>query len=345
MDGVDEPKLLIEGVASPHGYALRPSEAELLEEAEVVFWVGPQIETFLDDALPSLAHHADVVRMDATDGLTQLEFREGGVWAAHDHDHGDHDHGDHDHDDHAEHDHDHEDHAEHDHDDHAENDHDDHDHAEHDHDHDHEDHAEHDHGDEHADHDHDHEDHAEHAHDDHDHAHGAFDAHIWMDPENAKVMVGAIVAALSEHDPDHADAFAANGEAMISELDELSAEIEEMLEPVLGEPFIVFHDAYQYFEARYGLAGVGSITLDPEIPPGAGRVSELREIIEDRGAVCVFSEPQFAPRIVTTLIDGTDVDTAVLDPLGANIAPGTDHYAEMMRANARAMVECLGGTS
>ena len=171
------------------------------------------------------------------------------------------------------------------------------------------------------------------------------DAHIWMDPENAKVMVGTIVETLSAADPDNADRYADNGARMTQDLDALKSELDNMFASVRDEPFIVFHDAYHYLEARFDLNGAGSITVNPEVPPGAARVRELRDTIADRGAVCVFSEPQFQPRIVTTIIEGTDASTAELDPLGAAIENGPNLYGDMMRANAEAIVECLGGTS
>lgn len=306
MAGVDEPFLLVKGGASPHTYSLKPSDAKALGEASVVFWVGESLEHFLTDRIGTLADHAKIVELMDADDMKILSFREGGTWEPDD----DGDHDDHGQDNHAAHD---------------------------DHDHDHGDHAHDEHGeashDEHADAGHDH------------HHHGGSDPHIWLDPENAEVMVGEIVDTLSEVDADHAATYKANGEALIARLEALDIELRDMLEPVADKPFIVFHDGYQYFDAHYGLNGVGSVTVSPEVQPGAARIAEIRDKITELGAVCVFSEPQFEPRLVATVTEGSDARTGVLDPLGANLADGPDLYFEMMRANAKALVNCLGGTS
>ncbi len=169
------------------------------------------------------------------------------------------------------------------------------------------------------------------------------DAHVWLDPINAIAMVGAIEHGLSEAAPEHAATFAANADALRERLDALHHELEETLAPVSSAPFIVFHDAYQYFEARYGMAGVGSITLGPEIQPGARRLVEIRDRMAADDVACVFQEPQFEPRLVTVIVEGTDVRVGTLDPLGADIEPGPDAYFELMRALANSLSECLSG--
>ena len=158
-------------------------------------------------------------------------------------------------------------------------------------------------------------------------------------------MLKAIAATLSEADPANAETYGKNAEAMIARVEALEDELETMLEPVKDKPFIVFHDAYQYFENHFGLNAAGSITISPEVQPGAARVAELRNKVRELDAVCVFSEPQFEPRLVATVTEGTDARTGVLDPLGANLADGPDLYFEMMRANAKALADCLTGTS
>src|SRR5207253_1959120 len=77
------------------------------------------------------------------------------------------------------------------------------------------------------------------------------------------------------------------------------------LVPIAAKPYVVFHDAFQYFERRYGLNVVGSISINPEVPPSAKRLTELRRKIRSLGAVCVFAEPQFDTRLVDNLIEGT----------------------------------------
>tara|TARA_Y100001954_G_C15662458_1_gene528448 strand:- start:12 stop:944 length:933 start_codon:yes stop_codon:yes gene_type:complete len=198
----------------------------------------------------------------------------------------------------------------------------------------------------HDDHD-DHDDHKGHDdHDDHDdHAHGAYDPHIWLDPINAKVLVHDIEEALVASDPANAAIYKANADRIMANLDALVAEIDATLDPVKSQGFIVFHDAYQHFEQRFGMSAVGSITVSPEVLPGAERVRELQEKVRGSNASCVFSEPQFEPKLVATITENTDAGTGVLDPLGASLKNGPDLYFNLIRGMAASLKGCLGGTS
>jgi len=329
MEGVATPDILIDGAASPHGFALKPSQATQLQDADLVFWVGEGLETALAKALTSVAGNAEVIELMEAPGLTLLPYRTSGGFGAHDHDdHGDgkedpqDDHDDDDHDEHADdkHDEDHDDNA--------------HGHDDHDEDHD-------DHGDEHEEHD----DHAE-GHDDHaaghdDHDHDGTDAHIWLDPNNALAMIDVIAAELAENDAENADAYAANADAMKKRITELTAEIDKELASVRGRPFVVFHDAYHYFEDRFSVQAAGAITLNPETPAGADRISEVRETIKDLEVVCVFSEPQFTPKLVDVVLEGSNAKTAVLDPLGTGLENGPGLYEALLRKTADSMTDCL----
>ncbi len=329
MAGVGEPSLLVKGAGSPHTYALKPSQAQLLQDAELVFWMSHDLEAFLENSIESIATNAKSVPLMEAHGLTKLAFREGGAFDSHDHDDND----DHGHEEHDEHKHD-----EHGHDDHDEHKHDERGHEDHD-EHGHEDHDEHKH-DEHKHDQHGHEDHD--GHDDHDeHAHHGEDPHVWLDPVNAKAMVHEIEEALVEADPSNAAAYEANAEALMSRLDDLVAEIDAELEPVKGRGYVVFHDAYQYFEARFGVSAVGSITVSPEVLPGAERVAELQDKVRDLGATCVFSEPQFEPKLVATVTENTNAGTGVLDPLGTSIDDGPDLYFTLIRNMAASLKGCL----
>lgn len=304
MQGVGEPRLLVEGGNSPHTYTMRPSDAEALQNADLVFWVGPDLEFFLDEALETVSVDAKTVALEHAAGISTLEPRAGGMFEEHDHEH--------------DHDHDH---------DHAEGD-EHHDHGDEDHDHEHED--DHDHAD--ADHDHDG---AEHDHDEH------IDPHLWLDPDNAKAMVVAIEEALIEADEENAAVYAKNADALLARLDELEETIEAELDPVRGTPFVVFHDAYHYFEQAFAIEASGSVTVDPQTSPGARRIADIREKIAGLNAVCVFTEPQFDPRTVDTIIEGSDARRGVMDPLGADIADGPDLYFELLENLAVSLKSCL----
>lgn len=302
MEGVGAPALIVRGSGSAHQHSLRPSDARALESAAIVFRVGESMETFLNAPLKSLAAGAKVVSLEHAPGLTLLDSREGGPFEAHSH-------GD-DHDDAHDDGHAHDGHAQ---DGHAHDDHGEHDHA-----------------------------HEDHAHEDHGHGdHGGHDLHVWLDPENAKAMTAEIARVLAEADPANAARYAANAQAYSGRLDALIAEVASTVEPVRARPAIVFHDAYQYFEKRFGIDVAGSITVSPEVLPGAQRLAEIRAKVEELGATCVFSEPQFEPKLVSVVIEGTQARTGVLDPLGAAIADGPDLYVQLIRDLGTSFATCL----
>lgn len=340
MGDVGAPSLLVSGAGSPHTYSMRPSEAQMLESASLIFWVGHDLEMFLDGPLDTLAGNATVVELGEADGLTRLAYREGGPFESHDHAHhaeaeGEHDHAhesaSHDADDAHDHAHEHEEAA-----------------AESDHAHEHEDDeaeaAEAAHSHEHA-----HEDEADagsahdHAHEaEAGHAHGAYDMHFWLDPENAKVMVREIEAALSAADPDNAQTYAANAAATTERLDVLLTETQAAIDNVDNRGFVVFHDAYQYYENRFGIEAAGSITVSPEVMPGAQRLTDIQERVRELGAACVFSEPQFEPRLVSVITEGTEAKAGVLDPLGADLEDGAELYFELIGNLTTSLTSCLG---
>jgi len=158
-------------------------------------------------------------------------------------------------------------------------------------------------------------------------------------------MVAHIVDVLSEADPANAGTYRENGAEMTTRLDDLTAELSDTLAPVRDKPFLVFHDAYQYFEAAFDLNSVGAITLNPGVQPSAQRVREISEKIEEAGAACIFAEPQFEPKLVGVVTEGADARAGVLDPLGADISAGQDLYFQLMRQNARALADCLSAAS
>ncbi|MEO1702377.1 MAG: zinc ABC transporter substrate-binding protein ZnuA [Pseudomonadota bacterium] len=305
MEGVGTPELIVEGAGSPHTYALKPSQAQSLQDADVVFWIGHELEAFLKGPVETLSASAKSVELINAHDLIKLEFREGGAFDEHDRD----DHDDHDHS--------------------AEAGHDDHGHRET---------AEAGH-----DHDHGHEETADAGHDGHDH--GEFDAHIWLDPVNAKAMVNEIEEVLAQADPSNAVQYEANAEVVLAKLDALTAEITVDLAPVHDKGFIVFHDAYQYFEKRFDVTAAGSVTVSPEIIPGAARVAEIREKVQELGATCVFAEPQFEPKLVATVVEGTAAKSGVIDPLGATITEGPELYFDLIRNMATSVKTCLSESS
>ena len=309
MDGVGKPDLIVDGYASPHGFAMKPSHAKMLQEADLIFWVGEDLEAFLEKPLKSIAKKAEKIELMATKNLNVLKFRERNIFDEHDHD-------DHGHDDHAK----------------KKDDHDDHDHDkkakkndDHDHDHDHDSHAKKEDG---------HDDH-----DDHDgHHHGEFDPHIWLDPINAKAILNEMVEHLIENDAANASVYKKNLDKALKELDKLTMNV--MTDLNKSTASIVFHDAYQYFEERFNVNVLGAFTVNTDVMPGAEQLKEIREIIEHDNVSCVFSEPQFNPDIINAVAKDMNIKTGVLDPLGATLNPGKGLYFDLIKNMSSSFKGC-----
>ncbi len=348
MSGVAEPDLILPPGASPHGYSMRPSEAAALSRADLVFWIGEDLTPWLETPLDNLAGSARKVSLLEAPGTTLHAFREGATFESHEHDHDEHGHDEHGHEDQAHEDeHGHDDHAhkdEHGHDDHAHKDehgHDEHDHDDHAHkdEHGHDDHA---HKDEHGHDEHDHDDHAhkdEHGHDEH--AHGDHDPHAWLDPENAKLWLQVIAAELSRLDAANASTYFNNANKASAELDALISTISEQTKALNDIKFVVFHDAYQYFERRFEVEATGAISIGDASDPSPARVAEIRDTVADLGVRCVFTEPQYNPEMVRSVFADTKVATiGVMDPLGTDIVLGEDHYTGILKAMVSSINQC-----
>jgi len=281
MEGLGEPSLIIEGSTSPHSFTLKPSHAKLLEEADLIFWVGEGMETFMEKPLMSIVKDAEVISFMEVNSINKLKFREENIFESHD---------DHDEEDHDEEDHDEEDHDEHD-------------------DHD----------------DHDEEDHDSHA----GHAHGEFDAHIWLDPMNAKEMIHEIAHELSHLDPSNKDKYNKNAESTLLDIDELINNIDQSINK--DAQFVVFHDAYQYFENRFGITSAGALTLNTDALPGARQILDIQNVIKEKGVKCIFSEPQFNPKIIETIAKDTGIKTGIFDPLGSKLDADKNQYFTLIK--------------
>ena len=213
------------------------------------------------------------------------------------------------------------------------------------HDHgDHDDHDDHDHDKDHDDHDKDHDDHDDHdGHDDdHDeHAHGEHDPHAWLSIENAQTWLNLVAGKLSAADPENAGLYFANAAEARAEIDALVKEVNSILEPVRGRNFVVFHDAYQYFETSFDFPAAGAISLGDASDPSAARIAEIQGRVRNEGINCVLSEPQYNPNLVETVLSGTDAKTGIIDPLGSNLEPGPKLYGDLIRNMAKALAGCL----
>ncbi|MDA0721465.1 MAG: zinc ABC transporter substrate-binding protein [Proteobacteria bacterium] len=194
--------------------------------------------------------------------------------------------------------------------------------------------------------DHGHDDHEDHEdeHDDHGHDdHADFDPHAWLDPAVAQVWLAAIADQLSTADPDNAATYTANADAAIARLTTLDAELAAQLAPFAGLAYILPHDGYQYFEARYGLTAAGAIAGIDARTPGPAQVASLRDQMADSNIVCVFSDAEIGDRWATVVTEGTGARTAQIDGVGAGLDSGPALYEALLRRLADDFAACLGG--
>ena len=271
-DGVTSTEVLLPDGASPHDFALRPSDIQRLRAADLVVWVGPDMEAFLTKSLTPVSANRQLAISELS-GVKPLLMK-----------------GDDD-----------------------------------------------DHGDEHAGDAHNHADHGE----DDGHHHGEYNMHVWLSPEVAKVTAIAIHDRLLELMPQNKDKLDANLRQFENLLTQTDKNVGNMLRPVQGKGYFVFHDAYGYFEKHFGLSPMGHFTVNPEIQPGAQRLHQIRTQLVEQKAVCVFAEPQFRPAVINAVAKGTKVRSGTLDPLGIGIALGKDSYGKFLTALSNQYVSCL----
>lgn len=266
LDGIAEPAALLPPAASPHNYALRPSDRRQLAAADRIYWVGPDLERFLQRLLDS---QPAALRLDQIQGLTLRYFGD-------DPQH--------------------------------------HDESGHDHDHDH---------------------------DQHDHAPGTLDSHIWLAPDNARLIARWMAEDLAQLYPQHRQRLQHNASEFDQRLQHLESQLQQRLRPLAGKPYFVFHDAYGYLEHSLGLQPRGVFTLSAEIQPGARHVQALRQTLTSAGPSCVFREPQFPADRVHSLSAGLPVHIAELDPLGTDVVVDARGYERLLAELGDSLGNCL----
>ena len=274
MDGVGQPQLLVPQNISPHHYSMRPSEAEALQEAQLVVYVGHDMSPWLEPVLETLAASASALDLSKVDNIMQLAFREGPIF-------------------------------------------DDHDEEGHD--------------------DHDEEGHDDHAHHDHD----GVDPHMWLDPMNAKLWLYAIASELTRIDPKNADRYDENARSSSRTITLAMAQAEGHLASGKDNGFLVYHDAYQYFEKRFNRVAVGSISLSDASKPSAKRLRELKVLFEEEGVRCVLTEPQYSSKIVDSVFGGFKPTVGVVDPIGIDLELGATLYPELLENIALSIAQCV----
>tara|TARA_B110000879_G_scaffold107033_1_gene143849 strand:- start:274 stop:1212 length:939 start_codon:yes stop_codon:yes gene_type:complete len=264
MDGLGSPSLIVDGSNSPHNFSLKPSHAKMIEDAEIIFWVGEDLETFMIKPLESIANNATKVSFMDLDSIIKLKFKEENILEVEGYD----------------------------------DDHDDHD----------------------------------------DHADGEFDAHIWLDPKNAIEIVNEIAKTLSLKDPNKKNVYYSNAEKLNHSLNELIEKINLSINK--DARFIVFHDAYQYFEKRFDVSSAGALILNEEALPSAKKVSEIHKIIKKQNINCIISEPQFNPNIIKSIAQDSSILTRSFDPLGSSFDTNKNLYFEMILSLSNSLKDC-----
>ena len=264
MDGLGSPSLIVDGSNSPHNFSLKPSHAKMIEDAEIIFWVGEDLETFMIKSLESIANNATKVSFMDLDSIIKLKFKEENILEVEGYN----------------------------------DDHDDHD----------------------------------------DHADGEFDAHIWLDPKNAIEIVNEIAKILSLKDPNNKNVYYSNAEKLNHSLNELIEKINLSINK--DARFIVFHDAYQYFEKRFDVSSAGALILNEEALPSAKKVSEIHKIIKKQNINCIISEPQFNPNIIKSIAQDSSILTRSFDPLGSSFDTNKNLYFEMILSLSNSLKDC-----
>lgn len=278
MQGVGAPEVLVPPGATPHDYALRPSQARALDRADIVIWIGPALTPWLGRAVASLGGGAHIVGLLDAPGVKTLHYRDG----AHADERGHQDGADDAHREEGGHGHRH----------------------------------------------------------DHDHGQG-LDPHAWLDPANAKVWLALIADALAEADPANAAAYRRNADRAVAGLVETESRAEGLIGPARAGSFVLYHDAFRYFQAAFSVEPLAVIADGDAVRPGAARLSKVRRLLEAHPGACVFLEPQIPARAVEAVIEGTGAKLAVLDPLGAVAEPGPGLYGAVITGIAQAMHDCL----
>jgi zinc transport system substrate-binding protein len=275
MGDIGTPELLLKAPSSAHHFTLKPSQARILQAADIVFWVGPTMEQPLTKALATLAPHAQTTPLINASGLMLLEFnndapahQKPGLEQRDDHDR-------------------HEKHGDHD-------------------------------------------------------GH-MINPHIWLDPQNAQVMLREISSRLGKADPENAKIYAANADQMSVRLAGLQADIARQLAPYSAARFLVLHDAHSYFERRFGLRNHGAITSEPDVMPTASRIKALRSELGTHQIDCIFAEPLLGQKAVDLIAEGSKVRIGRLDPVASNLPAGVELYPDLLQSYATAMQACFSG--
>jgi zinc transport system substrate-binding protein len=259
MRDVASPALLVKGNASPHEFSLRPSTAQHIAQADIIFSVSAELTPWLGSAVDNLARDAQQIALLEVDGVNRLSARTDALFAAHS--------------------------------DQGEGD--------------------------------------------------VNDPHAWLDPNNAMKWLDAIALALSDHDTANASIYKQNAAIAKIALESTRDELTQMLTPLAGQPFMVFHDSFQYFEQLFDLNAIGAISASDAVRPGPARVDHVRRLVKDQQIKCMLSEPSSNTKLVNSVAPSAEMTVVTIDVLGAQLEPGAGLYNTMMLELGKSLEKCL----
>ncbi|MFP3013434.1 MAG: zinc ABC transporter substrate-binding protein ZnuA [Arsenophonus sp.] len=268
-NGVTDVHILLPHGASPHDYALKPSDLKKIKTSDFFIWVGLSLETFLEKPLAQLPTNKRItLTEDPTIKAHLLKISDNSTSINNKNSHA-------------------------------------------------------------------------HSHDEH-HSHSVYNMHIWLSPEIAYIIAKIIYHRLVALYPKYKKQLDVNLRKFNEKLTQTDKNLAKMLLLLdRDKGYFVFHDAYAYFEKRYHLTSLGYFTINPIIQPGAKRLYQIRTMLTQKKAVCVFAESQFKPAVIKTVIKGTNVQMETLDPLGSSIRLSKDSYVEFLTALSNQFKSCL----
>ena len=245
------PDVVLAPGTSPHAFSLKPSQAQRLQDADIVFWIGPALETALQGPLDALGKNAEVVALLDTPGLDLLHLDDDG------------------------------------------------------------------------------------------HGHGAVDPHVWLSPNNAKILIDRIRDVLIRANPDHSAIYAKNAKVAKNRLKLLTKKMDAFLSHTRDVPYMVQHDGFGYVARDFAMNEVGHLQTVAGREPGAKHVSQVRQVIKDLGVVCLFTEPQFTPALAQRLKEETKIRLGELDPMGGVLELSPTLHVRIIQQLVLSMDQCL----
>jgi len=173
------------------------------------------------------------------------------------------------------------------------------------------------------------------------------DPHVWLDPANAQVIAAAIAGELTRLDPDNRQRYSDNLTAFTQALARIEGEIAGELAELPEFSFAVYHNAYQYFEQRFGLAHGVALVHNPEVAPGIQQTLRTQARVREVAPACVLIEPDYSPALLATLMGDSRAQQIEVDLLGYDLdmtgttaLTATANYEQLLNTIAASFQRC-----